>query len=132
MRQIKFLAKRSDYDKWVYGYYVPYILEGLEDMPQCLIFEENGRRYKIDKDTVCQFTGLYDNEGKEIYEGDILVFGSLDDGDFGYCPYEVTKDNPAYEVKWFDGRYIIRSCYDVDDEFCDSLCGIGPGSVGGS
>lgn len=43
---------------------------------------------------------------------------------------EVADRNPAYEVKWFDGRYIIRSKFDDADELCDNLCGVGPGSVG--
>lgn len=69
MREIKFRGKRADNGEWVYGdllrmHGVPYIYP--DPAP-------NGwNDYEVITNTVGQFTGLHDKNGKEIYEGDVL------------------------------------------------------------
>ncbi len=73
LENIKFKAKRLDNGKWVVGYFYAecgntYIIENRQKESKL----NRNPAYQVDPSTVCQFTGLKDCEGNEVWEGDVV------------------------------------------------------------
>ena len=72
---IKFKAKRLDNNTWLEGYFYAECVNAyiIEDRQGESILNRN-EAHQVDPLTVCQFTGMKDCKGKEIFEHDLIHF----------------------------------------------------------
>lgn len=108
MRKIKFRGLFGN--EWKYGAY-----QKIGDVEQILIQEEGEFAtvctvgYIIKKGTLCQYTGLVDKNGVDIYDGDGIKL---------HKDYRVANNKIMQEgiVKWCDdGYWCVVSEYNIND-----------------
>ena len=96
MREIKFRAQDIASNKWLYG-------DLRHHKDDVCIFEQGGTKgEQVKRETIGQFTSLYDKFGKPIYEGDILKAG---------------EEKTLIEVRFVRGVFAFLWNGDLDDEF---------------
>ena len=127
MREIKFRGKTKD-GEWVYGYVdaTPY-----KDL---VVIHSEATTHEVLSETVGQYTGLEDVNGKEVYEGDVirvkeywneLMADADEDSDFDLFSLEEIMGRKMKEfispVTWEEGVFAI---YDEEDSgyfFCSLM-----------
>ena len=103
IENIKFKAKSILDGAWVQGDLIH------KEDGKITILRNGFNVSEVDPSTICQFTGLKDCEGNEVWEGDILQ-----DVDFGHFKYVIIFAEGTYLAQR-EGQYVgipLNECVD--------------------
>ena len=116
VENIKFRGKSKKTGEWLYGDLVRNVEGAFAIVPPFEISMNNYcGNYEVDKETIGQSIGLYDENEREIYEGDIVdwVFFYMDcNGGAVECDTIVTGI-----IEWHQGGFILKV---INNDFDDA------------
>ncbi len=106
MREILFRGKRTD-GVWEFGYY---FAKPIQEKHFILCVEN---QWMVCKETIGQFTGLTDKNGKKIFEGDIIKWDAEEWG-AEYCE-PVVWDYSFFGVRQNDWQHFCEVIGNIHD-----------------
>lgn len=120
MRDILFRGKRVDNDEWVYGFLVE-ALNCVTDKNETFIIEQDATYFtygefactvEVKPETVGQFTGLCDKNGRKIFDGDIVEFTDKYTERKGRAKIVFEAFKWKYSGCYYGGNPIVWLCID--------------------
>lgn len=117
---IKFRAKRTDNDAWVYG-----DLQHVHRINTKEQAEQSGRRSEpvvrvaysdVDEETIGQYTGFKDENDRDIYEGDIVDWTFFYTGNCNGGAVECDTIVTGI-IEWYQGGFILKV---INNDFEDA------------
>ena len=127
-REIKFRGKTKD-NEWVYGYYhketstslalQEYGIEKIDTHYIHTVIDHLPFKVEVIGETVGQYTGLKDKNGKKIFEGDIVKYTDE-------VPYTVVFDSTGYWCLNGNGARNSEMLIQNDDtnDYIEVICNI--------